>query len=288
MKPPKGLQPLIDEGIVDEVVRSLKSGKEAAVFVVRAGSRTLCAKVYKEANHRGFHKLAEYQEGRKRRGSRDQRALNSRSRRGRAVQEEAWKNAEVDALYQLEAAGVRVPKPHGCFDGVLLMEMVVDASGQVAPRLNDVDPSPEQAREWHAFLMNQVVRMLCVGLVHGDLSEFNVLIDAHGPVIIDLPQAVNVSGNNNAFRMLARDVENITAYCGRSAPELLTTRYAPEIWKLFQESTLTPETPLTGQYVDEAGSADIDDVLNQIEEARREAERRQRGRELAEAMDAPE
>lgn len=283
MKAPKGLQPLIDEGIVDEVLRSLKSGKEASVYIVASGGRTLCAKVYKEANRRGFHKLAEYQEGRKRRGSRDQRALNNRSRHGREVEEEAWKSAEVDALYQLAAAGVRVPQPHGVFDGVLLMEMVVDGDGHAAPRLNDVAPSPEQAREWHAFLMNQVVRMLCSGLVHGDLSEFNVLIDAHGPVIIDLPQAVSVSGNNNAFRMLARDVENITAYCGQWAPELLSTRYAHEIWKLFQDSELTPETPLTGKYTDEPSAADVDAVLHQIEEARREAERRQRGREQAEA-----
>lgn len=283
MKTPPGLQPLIDDGIVDEVIRQLKSGKEASVYMVRCGREVRCAKVYKEANRRGFHKLAEYQEGRKSRSSRNERAMGKASRHGRREQEAAWKNAEVDALYRLAAVGVRVPAPQGFFDGVLLMEMVIDEQGDVAPRLNEIEPSAERAREWHAFMMTQVVRMLCAGLIHGDLSEFNVLLGTVGPVIIDLPQAVNASANNNAFRMLARDVNNMTAYFGRFAPELLGTEYAHEIWDLFEKGDLKPETELTGRYVHDTRRADVGSVMHQIEEARREAEIRQRGRDEAEA-----
>ena len=286
MKTPKGLQELIEDGIIDEVIRPLKSGKEAAVYLVASGSTIRCAKVYKDANNRGFHKLAEYQEGRKARGSRDARAMGKRSRHGRKEQEAAWKNAEVDALYRLDAAGVRVPKPHGFFNGVLLMEVITDEHGDAAPRLNDVQATPEQAREWQLFLMRQVVLMLCAGLIHGDLSEYNVLLDANGPVIIDLPQAVDAASNNNAFAMLQRDVNNITAYCGRYAPELLETEYAFEIWKLFQTRKLRPDTELTGLFVHDQTEADVDGVLAQIEEARQEAERRQRGRDEAEAAHA--
>ena len=285
MKTPPALAELIEEGIIDRVVRPLKSGKEASVYLVDCGGTIRCAKVYKEANKRGFHKLAEYQEGRKARGSRDARAMGKRSRHGRAGLEEAWKNAEVDALYRLAAAGVRVPAPQGYYSGVLVMEMVQDADGDPAPRLNDVQATPEQAREWHAFLMRQVVLMLCAGLIHGDLSEYNVLLDAAGPVIIDLPQAVDAAGNNNAFAMLQRDVDNITAYCGRYAPELLGSEYGREIWKLFHERKLRPDSVLTGQFVHDETTADVGAVLDQIEEARQEAERRQRGREEAEAND---
>src|SRR5581483_1112446 len=287
MKTPPGLEALIEDGIVDRVLRPLKSGKEASVYLVDCGGQVRCAKVYKEANKRGFHKVAEYQEGRKARGSRDMRAMNKRSRHGREEQEAAWKNAEVDALYRLAAAGVRVPTPFGHFNGVLIMEMVQDAGGDPAPRLNDVQATPEQARAWHAFLMRQVVLMLCAGLIHGDLSEYNVLLDATGPVIIDLPQAVDAASNNNAFAMLERDVNNITACCGRYAPELLETEYARDIWKLFSTRKLRPDSPLTGRFEHDAAPADVDAVLNQIEEARQENERRQRGREAAAADDAP-
>ena len=283
MKTPPGLQELIEDGIIDEVIRPLKSGKEAAVYLVASGTTVRCAKVYKEANNRGFHKLAEYQEGRKARGSRDARAMGKRSRHGRKEQEAAWKNAEVDALYRLDAAGVRVPKPYGFFNGVLLMEVITDEHGDAAPRLNDVQATPEQAREWQKFLMSQVVIMLCAGLIHGDLSEYNVLLDANGPVIIDLPQAVDAASNNNAFAMLQRDVNNITAYCGRYAPELLETEYAYEIWKLFQTRKLRPDSELTGLFVHDQTEADVEGVLRQIDEARDEAERRQRGRDEAEA-----
>lgn len=283
MKIPKGLQPLVDEGMVDEVLRQLKSGKEASVFIVACGDQIRCAKVYKEAEHRGFHKLAEYQEGRKLRGSRDARAMGKGGRRGRKVQEEEWKNAEIEALYRLANAGVRVPQPHGVYAGVLLMELVQDEHGNPAPRLNEVDMTPEQAREWHAFMITQIVRMLCAGLIHGDLSEYNVLLDANGPVVIDLPQAVTAAGNNNAFRMLQRDVNNMRATFGQYAPELLKTDYAHEIWKLYQASELRPDSLLTGQFTHDPQKADVGAVLDQIEEARWEAEVRQRGRDEAES-----
>jgi RIO kinase 1 len=283
MKIPKGLQPLVDDGMVDSVVRSLKSGKEASVYIVDCGGRMLCAKVYKDAQQRGFHKLAQYQEGRKTRSSRDARAKGKRGRHGREVQEAEWKNAEVDALYRLVAAGVRVPAPHLVHEGVLLMELVQDAEGQPAPRLNDVHFTAEQAREWHGFMMLQITRMLCAGLIHGDLSEFNVLVDAGGPVIIDLPQAVNAAGNNNAFAMLARDVNNMRAAFGRVAPELLETQYALEIWSLYEAGELKPDSVLTGRFVRDASTPDVDAVLTHIEDERREAEERQRRRERADA-----
>ncbi len=285
MKIPRGLQPLIDDGIIDEVVRPLKSGKEASVFLVACGDTQRCAKVYKDANHRGFQKLAQYQEGRKARGSRDERAMGKRSRHGRKQQEEEWKNAEVDALYRLAAAGVRVPRPQGYFAGVLLMEMVADDNGNPAPRLNEVSLSPELARQYHAFMIRQIVLMLCAGLIHGDLSEYNVLLDPGGPVVIDLPQAVEASVNNSAFAMLERDVGNMAIYFGQFATELLTTQYAREIWQLYQHAELKPDSELTGVWVDDGTSADVDDVMLQIEEARREAERRQRGREEAAAAE---
>lgn len=286
MKIPRGLKPLIDDGVIDEVVRPLKSGKEAAVYLVACGSTLRCAKVYKDANHRGFQKLAQYQEGRKARGSRDERAMGKRSRHGRKQQEEEWKNAEVDALYRLAAAGVRVPQPLGYFSGVLLMEMIADDRGNPAPRLNEVSLSAELARDYHGFMIRQIVLMLCAGLIHGDLSEYNVLLDTGGPVVIDLPQAVDASVNNSAFAMLDRDVGNMKIYFGQFAPELLETEYAREIWKLYQHAELRPDSALTGTYVHTGEAADVDDVMLMIEEARREAERRQRGREEAEAQES--
>jgi RIO kinase 1 len=284
MKIPKGLQALVEDGKVDAVLRQLKSGKEASVYVVTCGDEIRCAKVYKDAEHRGFHKLAAYQEGRKARGSRDVRAMAKRGRHGRRMQETEWTNAEVTALYRLANAGVRVPTPYGVYDRVLLMELVVDAQGNPAPRLNDVEMSAQQARQWHAFTITQIVRMLCAGLIHGDLSEYNVLLDGNGPVIIDLPQAVNAASNNNAFSMLERDVNNMRAAFARAAPELLETAYAQEIWSLYQASALTPETVLSGHFAEDLAEADLGAVLDQIEEARREAEARQRGREETEPV----
>ncbi|HXC60012.1 MAG TPA: PA4780 family RIO1-like protein kinase [Steroidobacteraceae bacterium] len=274
MKPPAALQPLIEDGIIDSVVRRLRSGKEATVFVVACGREIRCAKVYKDANQRGFHRLAEYQEGRKTRGSRDARALKGGSRHGRELAEAQWKNAEVDALYKLDRAGVRVPRPYGVFDGVLLMELVSDAGGGPAPRLGDIDITPEQAREWHAFLLSQVVLMLCAGIIHGDLSEFNVLVDVAGPVIIDLPQAVDAASNNNAFALFERDVNNLRETFGRAVPELLDTHYAHEIWALYSAGTLTATSVLTGKFTFDETAADVEGVLAHIEEERRLAEER--------------
>ena len=274
MKTPKRLQPLVDDGLVDEVLYPLMSGKEADVFVVRCGSKTRCAKIYKEAAKRSFKKAAQYTEGRKVRNSRRARAMEKGSKFGRKQQEDTWQNAEVDALYRLAGAGVRVPQPYGCFDGVLLMELITDEEGDVAPRLNDVSMSEEQALEDHALVMQYVVRMLCVGLVHGDLSEFNVLVDADGPVIIDLPQAVDAAGNNNAHAMLQRDVGNMTAYYGLFAPQLLTTRYAQEIWGHYEEGDLHPDMELTGYAEEDTHAADVDLVMMEIKAAMEEEQER--------------
>jgi RIO kinase 1 len=285
MKTPKRIQPLVDDGLVDEVLHPLMSGKEADVFVVRCGSKIRCAKVYKEAAKRSFKKAAQYTEGRKVRNSRRARAMEKGSKFGRKQQEDTWQNAEVDALYRLASAGVRVPQPYGCFDGVLLMELITDEDGAVAPRLNDVSMSPEQALEDHALVMQYVARMLCAGLVHGDLSEFNVLVDEDGPVIIDLPQAVNAAGNNNAHAMLERDVGNMTAYYGLFAPQLLATRYAQEIWEHYEEGDLHPDMELTGYAEEDTHTADVDSVMLQIKEALREEQERQERMRDAEELD---
>ena len=285
MKTPPGLQALIDDGIIDEVIRSLKSGKEASVYVVRAGDDVRCAKVYKDMRQRSFQARAQYQEGRKVRGSRDARAMSKSTRYGRKEQEAAWKNTEVDALYRLKDAGVQVPKPYGYFNGVLVMELVTDEDGRSAPRLGEVDLSPEIARDYHAFLIRQIVRMLCVGLIHGDLSEYNVLVAPQGPVIIDLPQAVDAAGNNNALAMLERDVANITACLGRFAPELLATDYAREMWALFEVGELLPDSELSGVFVRDESKADVGAVMDAINDARAEALIRQQGREAAAAED---
>lgn len=282
MKIPKGLQPLLEEGAIDSVVGALKSGKEASVYLVRCGNSVQCAKVYKDADQRAFRSAAQYREGRQHRGSREQRAMGKRSRFGREEQESSWKNAEVEALFRLYGAGLRVPKPYGVYDGVLLMEVVTDAEGYPAPRLNDVMLEPAQAREWHTIMIGQVVKMLCVGMIHGDLSEYNVLASSHGPMIIDLPQAVDAAGNNNAYAMLERDVNNLRSYFGRMAPELLTTEYAPEIWKLYQAGELKPDSALTGTFVHDTTPANVGEVMYEIDEARKEAEARERGRLAAE------
>ncbi|CNF33471.1 PA4780 family RIO1-like protein kinase [Yersinia enterocolitica] len=265
MKIPKRIQPLVDDGLVDEVIRRLKSGKEADVYVVRCGQDIRCAKVYKEAENRNFKQAVQYQEGRKVRNSRDARAMAKGSKFGRKQQEETWQTAEVDALYLLANAGVRVPQPCACLDGVLLMELVTDEDGLAAPRLSDVPFSKEQALIDHAIMIRYVVRMLCAGLVHGDLSEFNVLIDKDGPVIIDLPQAVNAAANNHAKAMLERDVANMTHYYGQYAPELLGTKYAKEMWALYEDGKLHPETPLTGEFAESTQAADVEGVLEEIQ-----------------------
>jgi RIO kinase 1 len=270
MKAPPRLQALIDEGLIDSVVRQLMSGKEAMVYVVRCGDDTRCAKIYKEATQRSFRQAVDYTENRKVKNTRLQRAMAKGTKFGRQATEAAWQSAEVDALYRLAAAGVRVPEPYNFCDGVLLMELVADAQGDAAPRLNDVVFSPEDARRHHATLLAEVVRMLCAGVVHGDLSEFNVLLAADGPVIIDLPQAVDAAGNNHARRMLLRDVANLADFFGQVAPELLSTRYGEEIWKLYERGELHTSSALTGNFVRPSGPVDLGGVLREVDDARAE------------------
>jgi len=272
---PKRLQPLVDDGLIDEVISRLMSGKEADVFIVRCGDNIRCAKVYKDAVKRSFKKAAQYQEGRKVRSGRQARAIGKRSNYGRQQQEEIWQNAEIDALSRLASAGVRVPQTFGCVDGVLLMELITDESGDVAPRLGDVVMSQEQAIEDHTVMMHYIMLMLCAGIVHGDLSEFNVLVDDYGPVVIDLPQAVNAAANNNAKKMFARDVNNMRRYYGEFAPALLRTQYANEMWALFEEGSLTPNTSLSGEFEDDSDSADVDSVLEEIKAVMQEEQDRQ-------------
>jgi RIO kinase 1 len=270
MKTPPRLQPLVEEGLIDTVVRQLMSGKEAMVYVVRRGEQTLCAKIYKEATNRSFRQAVDYTENRKTKNTRQARAMAKGTRFGRQAQEAAWQSAEVDALYRLAAAGVRVPQPYNFLDGVLLMELVADAEGDAAPRLNDVAFTAKEARVHHATLLTEVVRMLCAGVVHGDLSEFNILLAQDGPVIIDLPQAVDAAGNNHAKRMLLRDVGNLRDFFGVFAPELQSTDHGPEIWGLYEQGALTPDTALTGQFKRAEGPVDLGAVIREIDDAQEE------------------
>ena len=285
MKNPAGLQTLLDEGVVDAVVRQLKSGKEASVYIVRCGDELRCAKIYKDLGQRSFQARAQYQEGRKVRGSRQARAMEKGSKYGKKALEEAWKNTEVDALYQLSAAGVRVPKPFGYFNGVLLMELVADAEGHSAPRLAEVELDADRAREYFIVLVRQVVRMLCEGMIHGDLSEYNVLVDATGPVIIDLPQAVSAAGNNQARAMLLRDVNKLRSALAFFAPELEALHYGEEMWALYEAGELKPDSVLTGHFQFDTHDADVGAVLMSIEDARQEAIIRQQGREAADSAE---
>ena len=274
MKAPPRLRSLLEEGLIDGVVRQLMSGKEAMVYVVRCGEETRCAKIYKEATHRSFRQAVDYTENRKVKNSRQARAMAKGTRFGREAQEAAWQSAEVDALYRLAAAGVRVPKPLNFHDGVLLMELVTDANGDAAPRLNDLSFSADEARAHHATLIREVVRMLCAGVIHGDLSEFNILLAADGPVIIDLPQAVDAAGNNHAQRMLLRDVANLSGFFGRFAPELLATQFGAEIWGLYTRGVLLPDTPLSGRFDAAQGPVDVEGVLRVVDDARAEEKAR--------------
>ena len=276
MKTPKRLQPLVHEGLIDEVIRQLMSGKEATVYVVRCGDDIRCAKVYKEANKRGFRQAALYQEGRKTKNTRQARAMAKGTRFGRKAQEEAWQHVEVDALYRLAAAGVRVPRPHAFSHGVVLMELLTGADGNAAPRLNDVVLSEALALEYHGAMLREIVRMLCAGVIHGDLSEYNVLVTGEGPVIIDLPQAVDAAANNNAASMLQRDVANLTTYFSRFAPALAPTQFGKEIWSLYERGALHEEVALTGRVAVDDRIADVAGVMREISDVRAEHEARLR------------
>ncbi|MDD2542345.1 MAG: serine protein kinase RIO [Desulfuromonadaceae bacterium] len=268
MKTPECFEILVLNGLVDEVVSRLMSGKEADVYVVKSKGELYCAKVYKDARKRSFSQLAQYQEGRKGRNSRQARAMQKNTKYGRKETEEAWKNAEVDALRTLAEAGVRVPQVYNYIAGVLLMEYVVDADGSAAPRLNDLRLTEAMAREYHRELIREIVLMLCAGIIHGDLSEYNVLVGRDGLVVIDLPQAINAAGNNNARSMLERDVENITAYFSRFAPELTSTDYGREIWKLYASGKLSATSTLTGVFEQNNSPADVKGVMREIDYAR--------------------
>jgi RIO kinase 1 len=278
LRTPTRLEPLIREGLIDAVLRQLMSGKEATVYVIRCGHDIRCAKVYKDANKRNFRQAASYREGRRTKNSRQARAIEKGTRYGRKAREEAWQSVEVDTLYRLAAAGVRVPRPYGFFQGVVLMEFLTDARGNAAPRLNDLVLSPELALAYHATLIRQIVRMLCAGVIHGDLSEYNVLVDRDGPVIIDLPQAVNAAGNNNAAGMLQRDTDNITAYFSRFAPALASTQFGKEIWSLYERGALQEEAVLTGRVAADTRIADVAGVMREISDVRAEHEARLRHR----------
>ena len=269
MKTPARLASLLEDGLIDEVLRQLMSGKEATVYVVRCGEEVRCAKVYKEANKRSFRQSVDYTEGRRVKNSRQGRAMAKGSKFGRESQEAAWQSAEVDALYQLADAGVSVPVPYNFYEGVLLMELVVDADGHAAPRLNDISLTAEQARLHHQGLIQEVVRMLCAGIVHGDLSEFNILMSERGPVIIDLPQAVDAAANNNAREMLERDVNNLKDYFGHFAPDLLSSEYAKEMWALYARGDLKPDTALTGRFYVTHKAVDLKGVMREIEDTKK-------------------
>jgi RIO kinase 1 len=281
MRIPESLSSLLDDGILQDVIRPLMSGKEAQVYLVVSEGEEKVAKVYKEAQNRTFKNRAEYTEGRKTRNSRDQRAMAKRSKHGRQQDEAAWRSTEVDMIYRLRDAGVRVPTPYHFIDGVLVMELVKGPENQPAPRLGDLAFTAAEAATLFAQLIKEVVRMLCAGVVHGDLSDFNVLMDAQGPVIIDFPQAVEAAGNQNARKLLLRDVANLQNFLNRFAPTQPALPYAQEMWALYESGDLTPTTELTGHYAPSNKAADTDAVLSSIDDAQFDERRRREARGLS-------
>ena len=275
MKIPPRLVPLLEDGLIDEVVCQLMSGKEAQIYIVVAGGRRCCAKVFKEAKSRSFKQAVQYQEGRSGRNTRRNRAMSKKTRFGQQEQEQAWLNAEVDALRKLAAAGVRVPEPYSFVDGVLLMQLITDAEGITAPRLGDLDFSEAEAIACHDRVLREIVRMLCAGIIHGDLSPFNILMDAEGPVIIDLPQAVNAAGNNSAEAMLLRDVNNMRDFFADFAPDIAATDFGREIWALFEAGDLHEDSQLSGAGVYDETVADLAELFAIMDDAEEEAAARE-------------
>jgi len=268
------LTALLDIGVVDEIVRPLMSGKEAEVFLVVSQGERRVAKLYKESTSRSFKHRAEYTEGRRTKNTRQQRAMSRRSKYGREQEEAAWRSAEVDAIYRLRAAGVRVPEPYDFVDGILIMELIAGIDGEPAPRLVDVSLGRDEAEATHLQLIREITRMLCAGLVHGDLSDFNVLMTPAGPVIIDFPQAVDAATNNNARKMLLRDVRNVTSFLARFSPRLHKTKYGEEMWALYEQGKLAPDTELTGRFEKPKRGVDLMGILDEIYAAEVEERRR--------------
>lgn len=274
MNIPAPLRPLFEEGLVDEVLRPLMSGKEASVFLVRSRGELCVAKIYKEAQNRSFRQRSAYAEGRQVRNSRQRRAMEKGSKYGKALLEAEWQNSEVQALTKLHQAGVRVPVPYHHADNVLLMELVKDANGEPAPRLYDLRLMQHEAIKIHERLIREIVRMLCAGYVHGDLSEYNILMDADGPVIIDLPQASDAAHNRNSERIFLRDVKNLAYFLGRVAPRLRKTRYGPEIWDLYTRGELHPDSKLTGRFKRRDNRVDTESIIAEIQASAAEASAR--------------
>jgi RIO kinase 1 len=242
------LAPLLADGVVEEICGRLKSGKEADLWLVRHGGEIVAAKVYKARQTRSFKNNAGYKEGRQVRDTRTQRAMERGSRFGRAAAEESWKAKEADALYALHAAGVRAPRPVLFYEGVLLMELVVDAHGHPAPRLVDARVPREQAAALYADLRAQAVRMLGCDLIHGDLSPYNVLLGRNGPVLIDFPQVVGAAHNSQAESFFHRDLENLRRFFAGIDPALrAAANDAREIWRAYVRRELTPDFVPSGR-----------------------------------------
>ncbi|MBA3462335.1 MAG: hypothetical protein H0T46_20405 [Deltaproteobacteria bacterium] len=236
------LDVLIADGVIDEVLGRLKSGKEADISLVRRGGEVIAAKVYKDRSTRSFKNNSDYKEGRKVRNSRTQRAIDSGGRFGRDAAEQAWKSAEADALYKLRGTGVRVPEPVMFYEGVLLMTVVCDAAGQPAPRLIDVAIERDAAIAIYADLVSQMIAMLCGDLIHGDLSPYNILAAADGPTIIDFPQVVSAVHSSRAEFFFLRDFDNVVRFLAGFDPSLAVhSADGRAIWRAYVSRELTPQ-----------------------------------------------
>ncbi|MBS1121486.1 MAG: hypothetical protein H6Q90_3714 [Deltaproteobacteria bacterium] len=233
---------LVADGVIDEVLGRLKSGKEANISLVRRGDQTFAAKVYKDRATRSFKNNTEYKEGRKVRNTRTQRAMDSGGQFGRDAAEQEWKSAEADALFKLHGTGVRVPTPIMFYEGVLLMELVRDAEGRPAPRLIDVAIPPEEACAVFADLVAQMISMLCCDVIHGDLSPYNILAAAEGPTIIDFPQVISAVHSSRAEFFFLRDFDNVGRFLAGFDRSLAIHRAdGRAIWRAYVSRELTPQ-----------------------------------------------